>query len=210
MKQPQYLVAAALALAGPSASALSQPVANTDVFSNPCDGEVFSQWDFWIGEWVAFDFDTGVVQGIDRVEKINNGCVIHQDWSQMTDRYRAQGYEKRYAGMSFNTVIATPDGPAWEQTWIAHYGGVVRLTGNLDDTGTMIIETAEFPIQNNQFARRIWYWDPLEDGSIHSWGEIYVRDADGIYPTEPTNIPWNLRYVSRHVAAPLIAQPNTD
>ena len=188
----------------------TQAQTQDQAFSNPCDTAPFTDWDFWIGEWVAFDYDTGVVQGIDRVEKINNGCVIHQDWSQMTDRYRAQGYDQRYAGMSFNTVVLTADGPAWEQTWVAHYGGLIRLVGGLDEDGRMVIRTTEFAIQDGQFAKRVWYWDPEEDGSIHSWGEIYVRDGDGEYPDEPTNIPWNLRYVSRHVSDPLIAQPPAD
>lgn len=204
MKRYASTLATLLVLAGIPAHAQTSDTSTE--FSNPCEGELFSQWDFWVGEWVAFDYDTGVVQGIDRIEKINNGCVILQDWSQMTDRFRAQGYDQRYAGMSFNTVIATPDGPVWEQTWVAHYGGSIRLTGNLDNAGTMVIETEEFPIQNNQLAKRIWYWDPQEDGSIHSWGEIYVRSADEEFPTEPTNIPWNLRYVSRHVSTPLVAQ----
>ena len=172
-------------------------------FANPCDSAPFTDFDFWVGDWVAFDYDTGVVQGIDRIEKINNGCVILQKWSQMTDRYRAPGADFKYGGISMNTVIGTSDGPRWQQNWVSNYGGMVTLTGGLDAEGRMVIETAEFPVQNNQIAKRIWYWEPEEDGTIHSWGEIYLRDPDGEFG-EP-QIPWNLRYVSRHNAPDLIA-----
>lgn len=174
-------------------------------FANPCDSAPFTDWDFWVGDWVAFDYDTGIVQGIDRVEKINNGCVILQDWSQMTDRFRAPGAPFRYAGVSFSTLTATPAGPAWSQSWVGNTGGMITLTGGLNDEGTMVIESAEFPTQNGQIAKRIWYWDPEEDGSVHSWGEIYVRDTDGEFG-EP-QIPWNLRYVARHAAPNLSAAP---
>jgi len=195
--------ALALSTAAPSlafAQTQSQPAAE---FYNPCESEAFAEWDFWIGDWVAFDYDTGVVQGIDRIEKINNGCVIVQDWSQMTDRYRSPGSPDRYAGISYNTLVPGADGPVWEQTWISQYGGVVRLRGGLDADGRIVISTPEFPTQSGQIAMRTWYWAPLDGGRIHSWGEVRVRDEGGAF-AEPT-IPWNLIYVSRHDIPNLIA-----
>ncbi len=199
----------AISTAMPALAQDSQATPPT-AFSNPCSAAPFTDWDFWVGDWIAFDFDTGIVQGDDRVEKVNNGCVILQDWSQMTDRFRTPGAEFRYAGISFSTVVGTADRPVWRQTWIGNTGGAITLTGGLNDDGTMVIKSTEFPIQNGQFAKRIWYWDPEEDGSVHSWGEIYTRDADSEFAEEPATLPWNLRYVSRHAISPLVEQASAE
>ncbi len=170
-------------------------------FSNPCDAPPLTDFAFWVGDWVAFDYDTGVVQGIDRIHKINNGCTLMQDWSQMTDRYRAPGGDFRYAGVSFNAVL--PDGQ-WQQVWVGNYGGAITMTGGLDEDGTMTLRSAEFPTQDGAIAQRTWYWDPLDDGSIHSWGEIRQKNSPDDEWGEPV-IPWNLRYVRRNTAPNLVA-----
>jgi hypothetical protein len=203
----KFLTSALPALLILTPTAVAQAQDTSDGYSSPCAAAPFTDWDFWIGDWVAFDYTSGIVQGIDRVEKINDGCVILQDWSQMTDRYRAPNSPDRYSGISFSTIVATPSGPAWSQGWVGNSGGLITLTGGLDENGTMVIESAEFPAQDGQIAKRVWYWDPEDDGSVHSWGELYLRAPDGSFG-DP-QIPWNLRYVSRHVVEPLAVQ-DTD
>ena len=34
-------------------------------YAPPCEKAPYTQFDMWVGEWVAFDWETGVVQGID-------------------------------------------------------------------------------------------------------------------------------------------------
>ena len=183
-----------------AATAQAQSSEGQAAFVNPCSSAPMTDFDFWVGDWVSFDYDTGVVQGVDRIHKINNGCVLMQDWTQMTDRYRAQGADFRYAGVSFNSVL--PNGN-WQQVWVGNYGGTIVLSGGLNEDGVMVIVSPEFPAQNGQIGQRTWYWDPEEDGTIHSWGEIRLRDPDGDWGAP--QIPWNLRYVRRADAPDLVA-----
>ena len=170
-------------------------------FSNRCEAAPNTDFDFWVGDWVAFDFDTGVVQGIDRIHKTNNGCVIYQDWTQMTDRYRAPGADFRYAGVSFNSTLQNGD---WQQIWVGNTGGTINMVGRLNDDGTMVLTGEEVKTQNGKIAYQTWYWDPADDGTIHSWGEVRVKDKADDPWGEPT-IPWNLRYVPRADAPNLSA-----
>ncbi|GJL95846.1 MAG: hypothetical protein DHS20C05_22510 [Hyphococcus sp.] len=179
--------------------------ATDNTFEPPCLKEPITDFDFWVGDWVAFDYDTGIVQGIDRIEKINNGCAVFQNWTQLTDRYRANGSPFRYAGISLSSVL--PSGK-WQQVWVGNYGGTAVLTGGLDEEGTMVITTAEAQAQNGATFKRSWYWDPQDDGTLHSWGEVFIKNKDGTW-SEPT-IPWNLRYVPRADAPNLSTTPKEE
>ncbi len=193
-----------LTLASAAVLTIGQSALAQEPYQPPCESAPFTNFDFWVGDWVAFDVNTGVVQGVDRVEKINDGCTILQEWSQLTDRYRIPDSPLRYSGVSFNSL--TPAG--WQQVWVGSGGGTVTLTGGLDENGTMILNTPEATAQTGQVFKRTWYWDPQEDGTIHSWGEIRTKNEDGSW-SEPT-IPWDLRYLPRGDAPNLIAAPQNE
>ena len=197
------LTPTALLLTG---TAMAQTPANaTDgEYVNVCDSAPYTDFDFWVGDWVAFDYDTGVAQGIDRIEKIAGGCALMQDWVQLTDRYRTPGAPVRYFGNSVSAPLNPPNG-GWQQVWVNQGGGgAVTLRGGLDEDGTMVIATDEIQVPDGRFFRQVWYWDPSDDGTIHSWGEIQIRQADETEYSE-TQIPWNLRYVPRADAPNLVA-----
>lgn len=193
--------------AGAAALGATGALAQTDgaAFQNPCHASPATDFDFWVGDWVVFDWDTGVVQGIDRVTKANNGCVLMQDWSQMTDRFRAPDADFRYGGVSMSSVLV--DG-RWRQTWVGNYGGTIVMTGSLDDEGRMVLESEPQTAQNGQTFYRRWHWRKFGDGALRSWGEIRIQDEDGDWG-EPT-IAWNLRYVPRADSPNLAAAPEHE
>ena len=199
MAKSVYSLAVAFALLSIAFS--SPAMGQTGDFKNPCELSPITDFDFWVGEWVAFDFKTGIVQGLDRIEKVNNSCTLHQEWTQMTDRYRLPGAPYRYAGISFSSVL--PNGK-WQQTWIGNGGGTIVLSGDLNDAGTMVFESPQATAGNGTIFKRKWYWDPQDDGTIHSWGEVYTKNPDGSW-AEPT-LPWNLRYIPRSSAPDLVAK----
>lgn len=190
------------------ATALAQtPTATTpDEYVNVCESAPYTDFDFWVGDWVAFDYDTGVVQGIDRIEKIADGCAIHQDWTQLTDRYRTPGAPERYFGNSITAPINPPNG-GWQQVWVNQGGGgAITLRGGLNDDGVMEIATDEIEVPDGRIFRQVWFWRPLEGGRIHSWGEVQIRQQDEAEYSD-IQIPWNLMYVLRADAPNLVAQP---
>ena len=66
-----------LAMSHAAPSFAQTPDGQGTAYVNPCSTAPITDFDFWVGDWVAFDYDTGVVQGIDRIQKTNNGCVLH-------------------------------------------------------------------------------------------------------------------------------------
>lgn len=195
-----------LTLIGLPAPVLAQtaPPASPDEYVNVCDSAPYTDFDFWVGDWVAIDYDSGVVQGIDRVEKIADGCAIHQDWTQLTDRYRTPGAPVRYFGESITAPI-NPPGGGWQQVWVNQGGGgAITLRGGLDADGTMVIATDEREAPDGRFFRQVWYWDPLDAGRIHSWGEVQIRQADESEYSQ-IQVPWNLMYIPRADAPNLVA-----
>jgi hypothetical protein len=65
---------------------------------------VFQLLDFWLGSWNVFVGDTLV--GTNRVEKILDGCAIHEDWRQ------PDGWD----GQSLFYV--DPRTKQWKQVWV--------------------------------------------------------------------------------------------
>lgn len=190
----------ALLAAGLAAGAAHSQASEGDDsgFTDPCSAAPFTEFDFWVGEWVAFDMETGIAQGIDRIERRQRGCVIHQEWTQMTDRFRTPGAPYRYAGMSISALIP---GPRWQQVWVGNAGGAITLQGELRESDGAMVMTQEFTGPDDVHYHRTWYWKPEADGTVHSWGEIRTREDDGEWG-EP-QIPWNLRYVRRSMAGNL-------
>lgn len=181
MSNPNYpaalFFAAVASLTGAPQAALAQDFV-------PCQGPVwwaesdagFSDFDFWIGVWQVFDRKTGLMVGLDDVEKELRDCVIVQNWTHMNDIYTAPGSTLRMQGMSFTGLAV--DG-LWHQTWVDNNGFRVSLVGELDDKGAMVLESdwLEFNNRNGTRAMRKyrWHWDPREDGTVHNFG--YRKDS---------------------------------
>lgn len=114
----------------PKSRSTTATLAQDEAFQNPCEQSPITDFNFWVGEWVAFDVNTGIVQGIDRIERINTGCTIFQEWNQLTDRFRTFGAPYRYAGVSFSSVIS---GGKWQQVWIGNGGGTIHSWGEVHE-----------------------------------------------------------------------------
>jgi len=190
MRMRKWMIAAALVITLPAAETLAQ---DNDAFVPPCSVAPYTDFDFWVGDWIAFDYDSGVVFGYDSIEKTQDGCVVHQNWTQLTDRFRVAGSPSRYTGESLNSVLA--DGQ-WNQVWAGSGGSTIIVSGGLDEQGRMVLRSGELTAASGALYQNTWYWDLREDGTIHSWGEVRILDDVGNWG-DP-QIQWNIRYVSRH------------
>jgi hypothetical protein len=96
------------------------------VTSAPCSGPEYHQFDFWIGDWDAFDFGTSTKDAQVRVDRILDRCVIHED-------YRSVDGHK---GESLSIYDASRK--VWHQTWVTNRGQLLIIEGDVRD-GAMVL-----------------------------------------------------------------------
>ncbi len=78
------------------------------------------QFDFWVGEWDVMN-PQGQRVGTNSVQKILDGCLILENWTDM------QGG----SGKSFNYYSAATS--KWYQRWVSSQGNVLELAGEYKD-----------------------------------------------------------------------------
>ena len=91
-----------------------------------CDTPAHHQFDFWVGDWQVFDAATGKQVAFDRVEKREEGCIVEQNLTFLTDLYRRPGAPYRLSGMSVNRY----DGEAWLELWADNQWGAIAMRGS--------------------------------------------------------------------------------
>jgi hypothetical protein len=82
------LLALAAAPPQPLTSQESQP---------PCSQEEAGQFDFWVGEWAVLT-PVGDMAGENRIQKILNGCVLHEQYQTPTG-YRGESWTVAFDGL---------------------------------------------------------------------------------------------------------------
>jgi hypothetical protein len=102
-----------------------QSAQSTPCIANPA----YRQFDFWIGEWEAFDLK-GNKAGDSKIEKILDNCVILENWT---------GTKGNYSGKSYNTFNGTTG--KWQQYWIDNKGGITEYFNGRFENDQMIVET---------------------------------------------------------------------
>jgi hypothetical protein len=88
--------------------------------SRRCDTASDRQFDFFVGEWEVFDRGGSTKAADVRVEKILDGCVLREDYSD------ARGL-LGHSLSSFDTKASL-----WQQTWVTNRGQLVVIHGKLE------------------------------------------------------------------------------
>ena len=138
-----------------------------------CCTEMHEQFDFWVGHWkVAAN---GKPAGNNVVDKIQDGCILRENWVSAT-----QGY----SGTSYNFYNLRSK--QWEQLWIDNQGASLHLKGNRVEN-KMILESDELVNkQGNPYKNRIT-WVKNDDGTVRQlWeiiegGKVTSTAFDGLY-----------------------------
>ena len=112
---------------------------------SPCAAPEFSQFDFWVGEWVVFN-PGGQHVANSLIEKVY-GCGVRENWKPF----------RGPAGGSLNIYV--PETKKWEQFWIDGGGTRAHFTGGM--TGAIMVLTGEW---NGPLTRMTY--TPNEDGSV--------------------------------------------
>ena len=147
-----------------SGPALAQQTGSAAPATPPdCSSDQHRAFDFWVGEWRVYSGDT--VAGKNTISKRLDGCVLQEHWRG------AQGSR----GTSLN-FFNRADG-LWHQVWIDARGGVLSLSGGVDDRGRMVLsgtrqQTAPASVDSAATAESVTIehritWSPQPDGSVN-------------------------------------------
>jgi hypothetical protein len=141
----------------------------------PCSGNIYRQFDFWIGHWEAFSKNNQKA-GDSKISVMLDSCVILEEWTSSGNQ---QGL--RYAGKSFNSYNSTTS--QWQQTWVDNTGGSIQYLSGKFENGRMVFQTGPFPFKPDSLAIRRLTFYHLEKNKIRQHGEI-SKDNGSTWITE--------------------------
>ncbi|MGB6387450.1 MAG: nuclear transport factor 2 family protein [Terriglobales bacterium] len=112
-----------------------------------CAAPVYRQFDFWVGDWDAFDVGSPIKVAHARVDRILDGCVLREDYQG------ADGHK----GQSFTIYDAARK--VWHQSWVTNRGELLIIEGT-SKTGEIML-TGEDHAKGTT-VRGVWR--PEKDG----------------------------------------------
>ena len=131
----------------------------------PCSSNpVYRQFDFWIGEWEAFNVK-GAKAGDSRIERILDSCVILENWTAT---------QQGYSGKSYNTFNGATG--KWQQYWVDNKGGVTEYFDGHYENDKMIVQTANLKQPDGSFKIQKMTFYKLTADKVRQHGE---SSADG-------------------------------
>ncbi len=132
----------------------------------PCADSLHRQFDFWLGEWEAFNLK-GVKAGDSKVSRMLDSCVILEEWTSASIQ---KGL--RYAGKSFNTYNAVTG--RWQQFWVDNAGGVTAYFDGTFGGDKMILATGDTrqPDGTNKIQKMTFF--NLSPDKVRQFGQSSV------------------------------------
>ena len=141
----------------------------------PCSRPQFRQFDFWIGEWEAYNNTNGKKAGDSKISLILDSCIILEEW---TSAGIQQGL--RYAGKSFNTWNHAAQ--QWQQTWVDNSGNTTAFVKGKYENKKIVFSTDPFPFSKDTMAiRRLTFFD-LGVDKVRQLGEITKDKGSTWFP----------------------------
>jgi hypothetical protein len=126
-----------------------------------CIEDAYRQFDFWVGDWDAFDVDrpsTKVARA--RVDLILDGCVLREEY-EGTNGTKGQSF----------SIYNAPRG-VWHQSWVTNRGQLLVIEGTFQ-AGEMVLSGVNHGADNHTRVRGTW--TPV-DGGVR---ETAVTSTDG-------------------------------
>lgn len=131
--------------------------------AKPCSRSEFRQFDFWSGEWEAFDVKGGKA-GDSKISVILDSCVILEEWTSASQQ---QGLT--YTGKSFNSFNAA--NKQWQQTWVDNTGNTTEFLKGEGSDGKIIYYADKVAAPNGKaFMRRLTF-TKLSNDKVRQLGE---------------------------------------
>jgi hypothetical protein len=128
-----------------------------------CPGPEYQQFKFWIGEWNVTSTKGGKQAGESKIELLDAGCVIFENWKGASGG----------TGHSLN-VYDQADGK-WHQTWIDATGDQVHYIGEFKN-GKMEFRADDIATPQKQKMILTMTFEPRADGTVRQSG---TQSTDG-------------------------------
>src|SRR5262245_42489350 len=131
----------------------------------PCVSPEHRQFDFWIGDWDAFDIESSGKPAVNanarvRVERILDGCVLREDYEG------ADGHK----GQSFSIYDASRK--LWHHSWVTNRGELLIIEGKFNN-GEMVLSGVQRKGGVKTIVRGTW---KAVSGGVR---ETAVTSSDG-------------------------------
>jgi hypothetical protein len=102
--------------------------------SSACTGPEYHQFDFWVGDWDAFEDGAATPDARLHVDRILNGCVVRE------------GYQDTNGMKGQSLSIYDSSRNVWHQTWVTNRGRLLVIEGGFTNeemvlTGTDLTES---------------------------------------------------------------------
>jgi hypothetical protein len=120
-----------------------------------CTRAEYHQFDFFIGDWDAYDVGSQKVKAHNVITRMLGGCAIREVYS------RADGY----VGESFSVYDSAR--ATWHQSWVTNRGEVLSLDGGLRNGDMVLSGPTPGPKGMRATIRGIW----------HAQANGYVRET---------------------------------
>lgn len=126
-----------------------------------CTAPEYRQFDFWVGDWDAYDTGETTPSARAHIDLIAGGCAIHELYEQ-TDGLIGDSI------LSYDAVKKS-----WQQTWVTNRGGFMYLTGAFKDGGVTL--EGESHMRDGKTVRMRITWQ----GEGANVREFAVASTDG-------------------------------
>jgi hypothetical protein len=144
-----------------AATATARTQATVPCSANP----VYRQFDFWIGEWEAFNV-RGIKAGDSKIERMLDSCVILENWTSTQ-----QGYK----GKSYNTFNSTTG--KWQQYWVDNTGGITEFFDGRFEDGKMIMQTYNLKQADGSYKITRMTFSKLSNDKVRQFGQSSVDEG---------------------------------
>ena len=112
--------------------------------SSPCQARENREFDFWVGDWDAFDVDSSTIRvARARVDLILDGCVLRED------------YEGSNGLKGQSLTIYDTRRRVWHQSWVTNRGQLLIIEGNIH-AGEMVLSGVDEAMDVRTLVRDTW------------------------------------------------------
>jgi hypothetical protein len=109
-----------------------------------CQAPEYRQFDFWVGDWDAFDVGNTVVVAHLKVDRLLDGCVLREEY-EGSDGHKGESLS-----------IYDASRKLWHQTWVTNRGELLVIEGSFTH-GVMVLTGADRTLDGGERrVRGIW------------------------------------------------------